>query len=134
MAKAKGKPKAKAKTGARRPILFRLLRGLVYWGLVAGIWAGIAIGGVVVYYGARLPPTTEWAVPKRPPNIRIVAADGALLGNRGDTGGEERRIGSDGGHLDRAYGSHSQSKCHRHGRGAEKARLKSSLSRSSDAR
>jgi penicillin-binding protein 1A len=92
VAKAKGKPKAKAKTGARRPILFRLLRGLVYWGLVAGIWAGIAIGGVVVYYGARLPPTTEWAVPKRPPNIRIVAADGALLGNRGDTGGEAVRI------------------------------------------
>jgi penicillin-binding protein 1A len=94
--KDKGRTKAKEKDAARserrRFSAFRLLRRLVYWGLVAAIWAGIGLTGVVVYYGARLPPTTEWAVPKRPPNIRIVAADGALLGNRGDTGGEAVKL------------------------------------------
>lgn len=90
---AKGRAKAKgAGRRARGSGLFRLVRGLVYWGLVCAIWGGIAVAGIVVYYGSRLPPTTEWAVPKRPPNIRIVAADGALLGNRGDTGGEAARI------------------------------------------
>jgi penicillin-binding protein 1A len=65
---------------------------LVYWCLLLGIWGGIALGGVVLYYGARLPPTSEWNVPKRPPNIRIVSTDGTLMGNRGDTGGEAVKL------------------------------------------
>jgi penicillin-binding protein 1A len=88
MAKAKAKPRRRGSGGG----LFGLVRHLVYWGLVVSIWVGIFGAGVIVYYGSRLPPTTEWAVPKRPPNIRIVAADGALLGNRGDTGGESVKI------------------------------------------
>ena len=32
------------------------------------------------------------AVPDRPPNIQILAVDGTLIGNRGDTGGESVRI------------------------------------------
>jgi penicillin-binding protein 1A len=79
--------------GGRPPSGFgRLLRRLVYWSLVLGIWAAIAVGGVVLYYGARLPPTSEWAVPKRPANVKIVSADGKLVGNRGDTGGEAVRL------------------------------------------
>lgn len=65
---------------------------LFYWGTVLSIWALIGVGGILLYYGSRLPPTTEWAVPKRPPNVRIVSADGALIGNRGDTGGEAVRL------------------------------------------
>lgn len=65
---------------------------LFYWGTVGTIWAVIAVGAILVYYGSRLPPTTEWAVPKRPPNVRIVSADGALIGNRGDTGGEAVKL------------------------------------------
>ena len=34
-----------------------------------------------------MPPIDQLAVPKRPPNIAILADDGALLANRGDTGG-----------------------------------------------
>jgi len=70
----------------------RLLRRGLYWMVVLGIWAVIAAGGLVVWYGARLPPTSEWAVPKRPANVKIVSADGKLVGNRGDTGGEAVRI------------------------------------------
>ena len=70
----------------------RLVRRTLYWSLVLGIWATIAVGGLVVYYGARLPPTSEWAVPKRPANVKIVSADGKLVGNRGDTGGEAVKI------------------------------------------
>jgi penicillin-binding protein 1A len=71
---------------------FGFIGRLFYWGVVMSIWGAIALGGVVLYYGARLPPTSEWAVPKRPPNIRIVATDGTLVGNRGDTGGEAVKL------------------------------------------
>lgn len=70
----------------------RFLRRTVYWGFVLMIWGGIGVGGILLYYGARLPPTSEWAVPKRPANVKIVSADGKLVGNRGDTGGEAVRI------------------------------------------
>ncbi|MDN2581933.1 transglycosylase domain-containing protein [Aquibium sp. ELW1220] len=65
-----------------------LLRGGVYWALVASIWIGIAGAAMVAWYGARMPSATTWSVPDRPPNVRIVAADGQLLANRGMTGGE----------------------------------------------
>ncbi|WP_333824934.1 transglycosylase domain-containing protein [Pinisolibacter sp.] len=87
------RPRRSRRKGGRPPGGFgRALRRLVYWGLVLSIWAGIAVAGVVVYYGARLPPTSEWAVPKRPANVKIVSADGKLVGNRGDTGGEAVRL------------------------------------------
>ena len=40
------------------------------------------------YYAAFLPPTSEWQVPARPPNVKIVAGTVKLIANRGDTGGE----------------------------------------------
>lgn len=70
----------------------RFVRRALYWSFVLAIWAGIAAGGVLVYYGARLPPTSEWAVPERPANVKILSSDGKLVGNRGDTGGEAVRI------------------------------------------
>ncbi|MEM1287265.1 MAG: penicillin-binding protein 1A [Pseudomonadota bacterium] len=64
----------------------------IYWSAVAGLWALIGLAGVIVYHAMQLPPPSEWRVPERPPNVRIVANDGALLANRGDTGGEQVRI------------------------------------------
>ncbi|MGK2226485.1 PBP1A family penicillin-binding protein [uncultured Devosia sp.] len=64
------------------------LMGLLWWGFVACLWGGIAVIGIIVYYGAQLPSSNTWAVPDRPPNIRILAADGSLISNRGQTGGE----------------------------------------------
>ncbi|WP_349358857.1 PBP1A family penicillin-binding protein [Stappia sp.] len=78
--------------GGRRRGLVGVLRRGLYWTMVLGIWAGIAGIGVLGYYAAYLPPTSEWQVPQRPPNVRIVAADGTLMANRGDTGGEAVRL------------------------------------------
>ncbi|WP_189562011.1 transglycosylase domain-containing protein, partial [Mesorhizobium sp. M2A.F.Ca.ET.037.01.1.1] len=61
---------------------------LVYWCFVLCIWGGIAAAGVVVYYGAKMPAATTWSVPDRAPNIKIVSVDGALIANRGASGGE----------------------------------------------
>ncbi|MCP8883155.1 PBP1A family penicillin-binding protein [Devosia sp. XJ19-1] len=65
-----------------------LLMGLLWWGFVACLWGGIIGIGIIVYYGAQLPASNTWAIPERPPNIRILAADGSLISNRGQTGGE----------------------------------------------
>ena len=76
------KPKKPPKR--KRRSLFGML---FYWGFVLSIWGGIAAGATVVYYAAQLPPIDQLAIPKRPPNIAIIAEDGTLLANRGDTGG-----------------------------------------------
>jgi penicillin-binding protein 1A len=60
---------------------------LVYWGFVLAVWAVVAVAGLFAYYASQLPPIDQLAVPKRPPNIAILADDGSLLANRGDTGG-----------------------------------------------
>ncbi len=64
-----------------------LFSKLVYAGLVLCLWGVIGIGGVVAYYASQLPPIDQLTVPKRPPNIAIMASDGSLLANRGETGG-----------------------------------------------
>jgi penicillin-binding protein 1A len=74
---------------ARRPLtLGRAIGRVVYWGFVLAVWAGIALAGIVAYYAVQLPNSNTWAVPDRPANIRIVAADGQLISNRGKMGGE----------------------------------------------
>ncbi|MCI4677465.1 PBP1A family penicillin-binding protein [Rhodoblastus acidophilus] len=64
-----------------------LLGGLIYWGFVVAVWGVIGVGGVFIYYGSQLPHIENLAIPKRPPNIAILGADGTLIANRGDTGG-----------------------------------------------
>jgi penicillin-binding protein 1A len=68
----------------RRP---RLIGRLAYWSFVAGIWAAVGLAGLIAYQAGQLPPIDQLAVPKRPPNIAILAEDGSQLANRGDTGG-----------------------------------------------
>src|SRR3954466_226746 len=83
------KPRA-AKSGAKRRAKsrgrFRFGR-LVYWGAVLGLWATIAIIGVVVWVGAHLPAIQSLEIPKRPPTIQIVGVDGSLLASRGEMAG-----------------------------------------------
>src|SRR5690606_33689936 len=85
--RGKGQP-ARGKKPGRRSRTGGLLMGLLWWGFVACLWGGIAVIGVIIYYGAQLPSSNTWAIPDRPPNIRILAADGSLISNRGQTGGE----------------------------------------------
>jgi len=68
--------------------LFSLLGRLTYWCLVLALWGGIAVAGVVAFYGAQMPSATSWAIPDRPPNVKIVDVNGKLIANRGMTGGE----------------------------------------------
>jgi penicillin-binding protein 1A len=68
--------------------LIGFLRRTVYWMLVLCLWGAMGVAGLVVYYGARMPSAQTWAMPDRPPNIKIVDVNGQLLANRGSTGGE----------------------------------------------
>ncbi len=85
---AAGRGKKASRKSERRPRRRRSIAGgLIYWTAVAGIWGLVAATGIVVYHASKLPPIDRLAVPKRPPNIAILAQDGTLLANRGDTGG-----------------------------------------------
>ncbi|MFO1125223.1 MAG: hypothetical protein U1E25_08070 [Methylocystis sp.] len=79
-------PRSRARKTSRRRSR-SLIGALIYWGFTLSLWGSIAAGGLAVYYGSRLPPIDQLAVPKRPPNIAILDANGELLANRGDTGG-----------------------------------------------
>jgi penicillin-binding protein 1A len=71
----------------RSPVAF-----LLYWGMIATVWAVAAGAGVIAYEATKLPPIDALAVPKRPPNIAILDENGVMLANRGDTGGAAVRI------------------------------------------
>jgi penicillin-binding protein 1A len=96
--KAIGKTKAKVKRGRGgrgrgerggvRGALGRMARVAAVLFLIGA--AGL--GTVVAWYASKLPPTAEWTVPKRPANVRILAADGALITNRGDSVGTSLRL------------------------------------------
>ncbi|KFG68052.1 PBP1A family penicillin-binding protein [Microvirga sp. BSC39] len=76
------RPKKVKRRGGRS-----LFSKLIYAGLVLCLWGVIGVGGIVAYYASQLPPIDQLAVPKRPPNIAILASDGSFLANRGETGG-----------------------------------------------
>jgi penicillin-binding protein 1A len=59
---------------------------------VFGIWGLVALAGLIAWNASQLPPIDRLAVPKRPPNIAILADDGSLIANRGDTGGPAVRL------------------------------------------
>jgi penicillin-binding protein 1A len=79
----------RGRAGRRRGRGFLSFFGrLTYWCFVLGIWGGIAVAGITVYYGAQMPSVTSWSIPDRPPNVKIVDVNGKLIANRGMTGGE----------------------------------------------
>ncbi|WP_425907132.1 transglycosylase domain-containing protein [Nitrobacter sp. TKz-YC02] len=75
-----GGRRAKKRTRARLSRLF-------YWGAVLALWAVIAVVGLLIYIGAHLPPIQSLEIPKRPPTIQVVAADGSMLATRGEMAG-----------------------------------------------
>jgi penicillin-binding protein 1A len=90
--------KRKAKWAARA-----LLAWLAYWSTVVAIWALIGLAGLVTYHAGQLPPIDQLSVPKRPPNIAILAEDGSIIANRGDTGGPAIRLDELPAYLPRAF-------------------------------
>src|SRR3954470_11623753 len=91
MPKARGPGPARKERGGKPRKRRSILSRLVYGAIVLGIWGVIAVSGIIAYHAAQLPPIDQLAVPKRPPNIAILAADGTLLANRGETGGGHPR-------------------------------------------
>ena len=86
--KKKTKKRTKSLSGAARRGLFGFLRRSLYWCFVIALWTGIGIAGIVAFYGAKMPSATTWAVPQRPPNVKILSTKGKTMANRGVTGGE----------------------------------------------
>ena len=78
--------KPRGRGGSKRRSRGALYR-LFYWGAVLGLWAGIAVVGVVVWVGAHLPAIQSLEIPKRPPTIQIVGLDGSVLATRGEMAG-----------------------------------------------
>lgn len=66
----------------------KFIVGLAYFCFTMLLIGGVAVAGIVVYYGRDLGSSSTWEVPQRPPNIRVLASNGQLLTNRGQTGGE----------------------------------------------
>lgn len=68
------------------------IRGIVYWSIVVGIIGTAGIAGLFGYYWSKLPPTSEWSLPERAANVRILSANGELITNRADTVGQTIRL------------------------------------------
>jgi len=83
----KQKKQPRGKRQRRGFSFWRLFGRLFYWGATLGIVGVIAVAGLVYYYAMQMPAMDTWKVPDVPPNIRIVAADGQLMSNRGRRGG-----------------------------------------------
>ena len=60
---------------------------MIYWGVVLALWAFICAIGLLVWIGIHLPPIQSLEIPKRPPSVLILGANGATLATRGDMGG-----------------------------------------------
>jgi penicillin-binding protein 1A len=78
--------KASRNRRTKTPAGFGIYR-LLYWGAVLGLWAVIAVVGVVIWVGAHLPAIQALEIPKRPPTIQIVGFDGSMLATRGEMPG-----------------------------------------------
>ncbi|MGX7705831.1 transglycosylase domain-containing protein [Methylobacterium sp. Gmos1] len=102
-AAAKAAPKRASRAAAPRRRRRSLLGSLVYGTMILGLWGLVAVAGIVAYHASQLPPIDQLAVPKRPPNIAILAADGSLLANRGETGGRTVSIRELPPYLPRAF-------------------------------
>lgn len=87
--------------GGRRRRSF--LGSLFYGTLVLGLWGAIALAGLIAWHATQLPPIDRLQVPQRPPNIAILAEDGTLVANRGQTGGRNVSIRELPPHLPRAF-------------------------------
>jgi len=71
----------------RRKKRSRLWRA-VYWLAVLALWLAIGLAAYIAWVLLNMPQFSTWKIPVRPPNIRIIDRNGALIANRGVTGGE----------------------------------------------
>jgi penicillin-binding protein 1A len=79
----KSSRKKSSRAGSKRSGFGRI----AYWGAVLSLWLVIAGIATLAWVGMHLPPLASLEIPKRPPTIHIVSADGRPLATRGDMGG-----------------------------------------------
>lgn len=84
--------KSNKKSGNNTSLWWRFIKFSTYWSFVLGIWGVIGIAIIFGYYAIKLPSTSTWAVPERPPNARIISTNGSLIANRGVTGGQNTSL------------------------------------------
>ncbi|MCP4309399.1 MAG: transglycosylase domain-containing protein, partial [bacterium] len=96
---AEPRPRRRSTAQRRKPVrrgglaaLGRAIRGAVYWSVVVGIIGTAGVAGLIAYSWSKLPPTSQWALPERAANVRILSADGQLITNRADTVGQTVRL------------------------------------------
>jgi penicillin-binding protein 1A len=65
----------------------------IYWAVVLALWAVIGAIAALVWVGIHLPPIQSLEIPKRPPSVLILGANGATLATRGDMGGAAVPLG-----------------------------------------
>jgi len=58
----------KRKQNRKRGGFFGFVGKAIYWCFVLGLWGAIGVAGIVGYYASKLPQSTSWAIPQRPPN------------------------------------------------------------------
>jgi penicillin-binding protein 1A len=61
---------------------------LFQWTLLLGLWAMIALAGIIGWFWLTLPPTSDLNAAERRPSITLLGADGSLLATYGDLFGE----------------------------------------------
>jgi len=100
--KRRGGGKAKSARAAKAVRAAGLLRRLVTWSLVAVIWLGVMVTGVLAWYAYDLPDIGEIEKMTRRPNVTLLAADGTRLASFGDRFGATRSLRELPPHLPRA--------------------------------
>jgi penicillin-binding protein 1A len=97
-------PSATKSRAARKPKRLSYFVGrLFYWSIIACLWGAVGLAALVGFYATQLPPIDQLSIPKRPPNIAILAEDGTLLANRGDTGGAAVHLAALPSYLPKAF-------------------------------
>ncbi len=86
--KSSKKTSKSASNKKKRGFFARAFRFCVKWSFVLGIWALIAIVGVMLYYGSELPTITKSMVFERRPTVIIKSREGEIIDRYGDIKGE----------------------------------------------
>src|SRR5579859_2988843 len=86
--KAPREERPKKAKAARRSAPVTLLRRLGSAVLVVGIWGGIAVAAVLIYYSLDLPDLSSLTATLRKPSITILASDDEQIAAYGDVYGE----------------------------------------------
>ncbi len=82
-------PAARKRRARRRRTRWLRLRDVLHAALKLVVTGSMAMMFVVGQQVRQMPASSEWTVPDRAPNIRVLARNGSLISNRGQTGGEE---------------------------------------------